>query len=51
MSKKGLLAEFSEFLVREKTRWLTPILVVFALLALLILLGSKTLAPFIYRGF
>jgi hypothetical protein len=47
----GLLAEFWDFLKHNKKWWLLPILVVLALIAILVALGSTGAAPFIYPMF
>lgn len=47
----GLLAELWGFLKENKKWWLLPILAMFLIFALLILLSSTGLAPFIYTLF
>ena len=47
----SLLAEFLDFLVNNKAWWLTPIIVVLALVGLLVVAGSSVAAPFIYALF
>lgn len=50
--RTGLLSEFWGFLKHNKKWWLLPMLIVIALLALLIVLGSNpAVAPFIYPLF
>lgn len=45
---RGLVAEFIAFMAENKMWWLTPILVVFGLLGILLVLGATGIAPFIY---
>jgi hypothetical protein len=45
---RGLVAEFVAFMAENKVWWLTPILVVFGLLGVLLILGATGVAPFIY---
>lgn len=48
----GLVAEFLEFLIHNKSWWLTPIIVVLLLIGLLAFLSSSSaVAPFIYTVF
>ena len=47
----GLLAEFWDFLLHNKSWWLTPIIVVLLLVGLLVVLGGTAAAPFIYTLF
>jgi hypothetical protein len=47
----GFLPEFLDFLKTNKKWWLLPILITFLLLALLILISSTGVAPFIYTLF
>jgi len=47
----GLLREFGLFLAHHKKWWLLPILAVLALLAVLVMLSSPAIAPFIYTLF
>lgn len=52
MSKVRVISELFGFLRQEKKYWLTPIVIVFVLFALLIVFGQSTpLAPFIYSLF
>ena len=44
----GFFAEFWLFLRTNKKWWLTPILIVLLLLAVLTLIGNSPLAPFFY---
>ncbi|MCC7397440.1 MAG: hypothetical protein IT455_10295 [Planctomycetes bacterium] len=46
--ERGLMAEFVAFMAENKMWWLTPILIVFGLLAILLVLGATGLAPFVY---
>jgi hypothetical protein len=47
----NLVQEFTLFVMENKKWWLIPILVVFALVGLLVMLGSSGAAPFIYTLF
>jgi hypothetical protein len=47
----NLVQEFVLFVMENKKWWLIPILVVFALVGLLVVLGSSGAAPFIYTLF
>jgi hypothetical protein len=47
----GLVAEFVDFLKYNKKWWMTPILVVLALIALLVIISATGGAPFIYALF
>lgn len=49
--ERGLVGEFWDFMAENKMWWLTPILVVFGLLGVLLLLGATGIAPFIYTLF
>jgi hypothetical protein len=49
--ERGLVAEFCAFMAENKMWWLTPILVVFGLLGILLVLGATGVAPFIYTLF
>ena len=46
-----LVQEFAVFLMENKKWWLLPILLAFAVLGLLVVLGSTGAAPFIYTLF
>jgi hypothetical protein len=46
--ERGLVSEFVAFMSENKVWWLTPILVVFGLLGVLLILGATGVAPFIY---
>ena len=48
---RGLVSEFVMFMAENKMWWLTPILVVFGLLGVLLVLGATGVAPFIYTLF
>ncbi len=48
MQERGLVAEFLAFMAENKMWWLTPILIVFGLLGVLLILGATGVAPFIY---
>jgi hypothetical protein len=45
---RGLIAEFWAFMAENKMWWLTPILIVFLLLGVLLVLGATGIAPFLY---
>ncbi len=47
----GFFAEFWDFLKNNKKWWLTPIILVLALVTLLIMLSGSAAAPFIYTLF
>jgi len=49
--ERGLVSEFVMFMAENKMWWLTPILVVFGLLGVLLVLGATGVAPFIYTLF
>lgn len=49
--ERGLVAEFVMFMAENKMWWMTPILVVFGLLGVLLVLGATGVAPFIYTLF
>ena len=49
--ERGLVAEFVMFMAENKMWWLTPILIVFGLLGVLLVLGATGVAPFIYTLF
>ena len=49
--ERGLVSEFIMFMAENKMWWLTPILVVFGLLGVLLVLGATGVAPFIYTLF
>jgi hypothetical protein len=44
----GILAEFLDFLLHNKKWWLTPIILVLALVGLLVVLSGTAAAPFLY---
>lgn len=46
--ERGIVAEFVAFMAENKLWWMTPILVVFGLVGVLLLLGATGFAPFIY---
>ena len=48
---RGPAAEFLSFVLHNKKWWLTPIIVVLALVAALVVLGGSGVAPFIYSLF
>jgi len=49
--RPSLAAEFWSFLKYNKKWWLLPILVTLLILCLLVLVGSSSLAPFLYTVF
>lgn len=49
--ERGLVSEFVAFMAENKMWWLTPILIVFGLLGVLLVLGMTGVAPFIYALF
>ncbi|MDD5309131.1 MAG: DUF5989 family protein [Deltaproteobacteria bacterium] len=49
--RMGIAREFLLFLRENKAWWMVPIIVSLLLLALLIVLGSTSAAPFIYTLF
>ena len=44
----GLMAEFWDFIIHNKSWWLTPIIVVLLAMGVLIFLSGTAAAPFIY---
>ena len=48
---RTFISEFIMFMAENKMWWLTPILVVFGLLGVLLVLGATGVAPFIYTLF
>lgn len=51
MQRRSMMREFVDYLAENKKWWLAPILVVFALFALVLALGATSAAPFIYTLF
>lgn len=49
--ERGIVSEFIAFMAENKMWWLTPILIVFGLLGILLVLGVTGAAPFIYTLF
>jgi hypothetical protein len=49
--RRGPMAEFLSFVLHNKKWWLTPIIIVLALVAVLVVLGGTGMAPFIYSLF
>ena len=47
----GFMKEFWLFLRENKKWWLTPLIVVLLLLGVLVVVGSTSVAPFIYTLF
>ena len=50
-SQVGLVAEFVDFLKYNKKWWMTPILLVLGLIAVLVVISATGGAPFIYALF
>ncbi len=50
-SQVGLVAEFVDFLKYNKKWWMTPILLVLTLIAVLVVISATGGAPFIYALF
>jgi hypothetical protein len=50
-ARRGIVAEFGDFLMQNKKWWLAPILIAIALLGGLAFLGGTGAAPFIYTLF
>ncbi len=50
-SSSGLLAEYLQFLSRNKKYWLIPIIVFLLLIGLLVMLGGSVAGAFIYTFF
>ncbi len=51
IKRRGLAAEFWLFLRENKKWWMTPILLVFVLLAAVVVLGSTGALPLMYTLF
>jgi hypothetical protein len=51
VKRRGPAAEFLSFVLHNKKWWLTPIILVLALVAALVVLGGSGVAPFIYSLF
>jgi hypothetical protein len=49
--RRGLVAEFADFLMENKKWWLGPIVISILLLGALVFLGGTAAAPFIYTLF
>ena len=49
--QRGLVGEFIGFMHENAKWWLTPFLIVFFLIAVLVALGASGAAPFIYTLF
>jgi hypothetical protein len=47
----GFVADLVQFLVQNRKWWLVPIVMVFALVGALLILGGTSAAPFIYSLF
>lgn len=50
-SHRGIVGEFTDFLLHNKKWWLTPIVLVLLLVGLLVVLSGTGAAPFIYTLF
>jgi hypothetical protein len=48
---RGAASEFLSFVLHNKKWWLTPIILILALVAALVVLGGSGVAPFIYSLF
>lgn len=52
MAKRtNIVTEYVQFLKERKAYWMVPILIVLLLIALLVILGGTSAAPFIYTLF
>jgi hypothetical protein len=49
--RRGPASEFLSFVLHNKKWWLTPIIVILVLVAVLVVLGGSGVAPFIYSLF
>ena len=49
--QRGIVGEFFGFMKENAKWWLLPFLIVFALLALIVILGATGAAPFLYTLF
>ncbi len=49
--ERGIVAEFIAFMAENKMWWMTPILLVFGLLGVLLVLAATGAAPFLYTLF
>jgi hypothetical protein len=49
--RRGLIAEFSDFLMDNKKWWLGPIVFAILILGALVFLGGTAAAPFVYTLF
>jgi hypothetical protein len=49
--RKNILSELVAFLMHNKAYWLVPILIVLLLMAILLIFGGTSAAPFIYTLF
>ena len=50
-ARTGLISDLWEFLKETKKWWLAPIIGVLLLVAVLVILGSSSVAPFVYTLF
>ena len=48
---RGLVAELVAFMKEQKAWWMSPLLIVFGLLGVILVLGATGAAPFIYSLF
>ena len=49
--ERGLIGEFVGFMAENKAWWMTPILLVLALVGVLLVLGTTAIGPFLYSFF
>ena len=47
----GFIGDLVQFLLQNRKWWLTPIVIVLALVGVLLILGGTSAAPFIYTLF
>ena len=48
---QSFLGEFWDFIIHNKSWWLTPIILVLLLFGILVILGGTGVAPFVYTLF
>ena len=48
---RGLFGELVSFMAETRSWWMLPLLIVFALLGLILVLGATGVAPFLYPLF
>tara|TARA_R110002072_G_scaffold206029_1_gene363805 strand:- start:15108 stop:15326 length:219 start_codon:yes stop_codon:yes gene_type:complete len=49
--ERGLIGELLSFMAETRSWWMLPLLIVFALLGVILVLGATGVAPFIYPFF